>query len=94
MSDLDELRARRLANLDDLVHLMASLQGQDHSEGLPPDLRARLEEEVEHAYEQWGEDQALGADSSAIPFDLQRLFVTRREIDRRILEASAADKLN
>jgi hypothetical protein len=92
MSALQDLLARRLANLDDIVHVMAEAQGHDLSEGLPPDLKSQLEAEAEHAYEQWGEDQAVGAEPSATPVDLQTLFATRREIDRLIVEHSAGGK--
>ena len=90
MSPLEDLLARRRANLDDIVHVIAEAQGVDLSEGLAPDLRARLEEEAEHAYEQWGEDHAIGTDPSATPVELQGLFSTRREIDRQILKHSAS----
>lgn len=84
MTPLDDLRSRRLANLDELVQLMGVQLGHDLSRGTPPDLRAELEEQVEHAYEQWGEDHALGAEPSCIPLDLQRLFLARRDIDLMI----------
>jgi hypothetical protein len=90
MSALQNLLARRLANLDDIVHVMAEARGHDLSEGLPPALKSQLEAEAEHAYEQWGEDHAVGAEPSGTPIDLQTLFSTRREIDRRIAEHSAA----
>jgi 5'-deoxynucleotidase YfbR-like HD superfamily hydrolase len=92
MSALEDLLARRLANLDDIVHVMAEARGHDLSEGLAPDLKSQLEAEAEHAYEQWGEDQAVGAEPSATPVDLQTLFAARREIDRRIVEHSAAGR--
>jgi hypothetical protein len=88
---LEELREARLANMDQLVHLLAQQAGYDLAEGLPPALRVQLEGEAEHAYEQWGELAEASHAQGDAGTEIHRLLRLRHEIDKAIFAMQSAD---